>query len=202
MLKRIALALLCLTGTANAAADTAPILVGIKECDVAEGTTGPLEVTIRFKVTETGALEDFSVVKSSGNPALDARIITCTAGFTYKPATHDGVAVSAYAERNYNSSYVPDLTGEQRAFAKLEEDADARCRGLFPIDRRFDLRGNAITLVGVARLPSGEVQTKIMQSAGPKPDANAVKCLLKLVPQHIDLPAAFVRMIAVDWSHR
>jgi TonB family protein len=205
MLKRIALALLCATAATSAAAadtDTKPVLAGIKECSTPPRVPDSGAVKLSFRVTETGAVEDVRVETSSGNADSDARAAKCVAGNTYHPATHNGVPVAAPMVFNYHWGRVEEMTGDKRAFAALERDADRRCHKLFPIDRRFDLPGQPITLVGIARLPSGEIQTKIIQSAGPKPDANAVKCMLEIVHDHDDLPATFVRTISIDWSHR
>ena len=201
MLKRIALALLCATGVARADTDTKPVLAGIKECD-APRTPASGAVNLVFKVTEAGAVEDVRVEKSSGDAGADERAAKCVAAYTYRPATRNGVPVAAPTAFNYHWGYIPEMEGEAKAYAVLERDADHRCHKLYPIDRRFDLPGQPITLVAVARLTSGEIQTKIVQSAGPKPDTNAIKCMLEIVKDHADLPATFARTISVDWSHR
>jgi len=206
MLKRIALALLCAsavvaTSAAAADVDTKPTVALYKECSVPHGSA-PVEVTVRFKVTETGAIEDMTVVKSSGDTSVDERVAKCVASFTYKPATHNGVPVAAYTTHDYRSADIRDMTGAHHAFAGFERDIDRRCHKLYPIDRRLDLAGQPITLVAVARLASGEIQTKIMQSAGSKPDAQAVKCVLEIIKDHDDLPATFVRTFSINWAHR
>jgi TonB family protein len=204
MLKRVLPALLgaaLLTGAALA--DTPPTLGGIKECDGPRLPEGG-HTTVGFKVTAAGAAEDFKVIESSGNTDSDERVVKCVAGYSWKPATHDGVAVDGTTTFTFNfGQRIADMEdGPRKAFHVLERDADRRCRKLYPIDPRFDLGGQPITLVAVARLKSGEIVTKVMQSAGAKADAKAVKCVTELVKGHDDLPAEFVRTISVDWSHR
>jgi TonB family protein len=201
MLKRIALALLCATGVARADTDTKPVLAGIKEC-AAPRTPASGAVSLVFKVTEAGTVEDVRVEKSSGDAGSDERAAKCVAGYTYHPATHNGVPVAAQTVFHYHWGYIPDMEGDAKAYAVLERDAEHRCHKLFPVDRRLDLPGQPITLVEVARLASGEVQTKIVQSAGPKADANAIKCMAEIVKDHTDLPATFARTLSIDWSHR
>jgi len=206
MLKRIALALLfasavVATSAAAADVDTKPVLAGIKECD-APRTPASGAVDLIFTVTETGTVTDVRVTKSSGDEGSDARAAKCVAAYSYHPATRNGVAVAAQTVFKYHWGYIPEMEGEHKAFAVLERDADRRCHKLYPIDRRFDLPGQPITLIAVARLASGEIQTKIMQSAGPKPDAQAAKCVLEIIKDHDDLPATFVRTLSINWSHR
>ena len=207
MFKTLALAMgaVLLVGAEAAAADsdTRPEFAGIRECD---GPKNPTDGHIRFvfKVTAAGAIEDVRVEQSSGDPEADAKATKCAAGLIFKPATHNGVPVDGIAHFNYNfGTRITDMAeGPRKAFHVLERDADRRCQKLYPINIRFDLTGQPITLVTVARLKSGEIQTKITQSAGETADANAVKCITQMVREHDDLPAEFVRTISVDWSHR
>ncbi|GAA0566943.1 TonB family protein [Rhizomicrobium electricum] len=205
MNKRIWLALACTSILASGAAlaDTHPRLAGIKECDA---PNSPADGHVRFlvKVSATGVVEDVQVAESSGDASSDRRAAKCVAGYSWTPATHNGEAVEGVAHFTFNFGVrVGDLAdGPRKAFHVLERDADRRCRKLYPIDPRLDIGGQPITLVAVARLKDGEIQTKVMQSAGEKADAAAVKCVTKLVADHDDLPAEFARTIAVDWSHR
>jgi TonB family protein len=203
MLNRMTLALACAivaAGAAYADTDTKPVLTGLKECDPPRVPEGG-QVKLAFKVTETGAVVDVKIAVSSGDAGSDERAAKCVAKYIYTPATHNGVAVAAFTTFDYHWGRLADMTGERKAFARLERDADRRCQRLYPIDKHFDLTGQPITLVAVARLPSGEVQTKIVQSAGSKADANATKCVVHLIADHEDLPAVFTRTISVDWSH-
>lgn len=207
MLKTISYALAgALLVAANAAAadvDTKPQFAGLKECDA---PTVPSEghAKFEFKVTAAGTVEDMKVVQSSGNPDSDAKAAKCVAGYTFKPATHNGVPVDGVGHFSFNfGTRIADMEdGPRKAFHVLERDADRRCQKLYPINVKFDLTGQPISLVTIARLKSGEIQTKIMQSAGETADAHAVKCLTELVRGHDDLPAEFVRTISIDWSHR
>jgi TonB family protein len=203
MLKRVSLALACAAVFTTAAlADTSPVMAGLRECDLPTVPEGG-HVRFEFKVSAAGVVSDVKVLESSGNAGSDARAAKCVASYTWKPATHDGQPVDGIGHYALNfGARIQDLEGAERAFMLLERDADRRCHKLFPIDRRFDLPGQPITLVAVARLASGEVQTKIMQSAGAKADANATKCMLQLVGDRTDLPTTFVRTFSVDWSHR
>jgi TonB family protein len=207
MLKQSLLALACtgvlVTGAALADTDTHPHLAGIKACD-APRTPEDGHVKLLIKVSATGAVEDVQVEQSSGNEASDQRAAKCAAGYSWTPATHNGVAVAGVVHFSFNfDARISDLPdGPRKAFHVLERDADTRCRRLYPIDPRTDLGSQPITLVAVARLKDGEIQTKVMQSAGERADAAAVKCVTKLVAEHDDLPAEFARTIAVDWSHK
>lgn len=207
MLKQTLVALACsgvlLTGAALADTDMHPHLAGIKACD-APRTPADGHVKLLIKVSATGAVEDVQVEETSGNETSDRQAAKCAAGYTWTPASHNGVAVAGVVHFSYNfGGRISDLPdGPRKAFHVLERDADFRCRRLYPIDPRTDIGNQPITLVTVVRLKSGEIQTKVMQSAGERADANAVKCVTKLVAEHDDLPAEFARTIAVDWSHR
>lgn len=206
MLKRMCLALACagVFVTGAALADTHPKLAGIKECDNAPHSPKDGLVKLLVKVTAAGTVEDVSVAESSGDAAADQRAAKCVAAYSWTPATHNGTPVDGVVHFTYGiGAPLNEMAeGPRKAFHVLERDADRRCPKLFPIDPRVDLGNQPITLVTVARLKSGEIQTKVMQSAGEKADANAVKCVTKLVAEHDDLPAEFARTIAVNWSHR
>ncbi|NIK88320.1 TonB family protein [Rhizomicrobium palustre] len=199
MLKRILMASLLMAGAAHAA-DTRPVLLSIKECGMHKYNE-PLEAKLGFTVTATGAVTDMHVLKSSGNATFDEQVARCVSGYTYKPASHDGVPVAAPDTFNFHQAEVRDLEGDSKAFSDLERDADKRCHKLYPPDRKF-MGPQTISIVVVSRKNGGEVETKVMQSAGEKADRNAEICLKKLVADHEELPTTFSRGIAVDWSHR
>ena len=203
MLKRALLAFVLAAGAAHAdtVTDTKPMLQGIHECD-RPGPIDKLEVKLAFTVTETGAITDMHVVESNGSADADARVMKCVALYTYKPATHNGVPVAAPTTFIFHSALLQEMEGDRKAFARLESDADRRCHKLYPIDRRLTYLAQPISLVVVSRSASGDVQMTITQSAGEKLDRNAMACLKDIMKGHDDLPAAFSRVIAVDWSHR
>jgi TonB family protein len=208
MNKRTWLALACTSilasGAALADTDTHPRLAGIKECDNAPQSPKGGHVRLLVKVTAAGAVDGITVAETSGDADADERAAKCVAKYSWTPATHNGVAVDGVARFTYGFGVqISDLAdGPRKAFHLLERDADRRCRKLYPLDPRIDLGSQTTTLVTVARLKDGEIQTKVMQSAGEKADANAVKCVTKLVQEHDDLPAEFVRTIGVTWEHR
>ena len=49
-------------------------------------------MTVRFVVTETGDVQDVSVVESAGK-AVDAVVVQAVKGWKYEPATKRGVKV-------------------------------------------------------------------------------------------------------------
>ncbi len=201
MLKRALLAAAFAAGAAQAETDTTPMLQTIRECPQPP-LVGRQEAKVAFTVTETGAIADMHVVESSGSAEADERVMKCVAGYSYRPATHNGVPVSAPEHFDFRWGRLQDLEGERHAYAALEYDADRRCHKLYPIDRRFFSGSQPISLVIISRQDAGEVQTSIAQSAGEKADKNAVTCLKDIVKDHSDLPASFARTIAIDWSHR
>ncbi len=152
-------------------------------------------------VSETGTVSDAHVTKSSGNSRSDERLIQCVLRQTYKPATHNGVPVASPFYWEPHEAYLQELTGTPHAFAEMEHDIDHRCHKLYPVDRRFFIASNPISMVTVTRLESGEVQTAITQSAGEKADKNAIRCVQDILKDHQDLPAVFARTFTVDWFH-
>lgn len=201
MLKRLMVACLCLTGAARADTDTPPVLTGIHECRLPR--LGEVQsVKLAFLVTETGTVEDVNVVQTSGNPQGDRIAAECIAGWTYKPATHNGVPVSRAVVYTYHWGAIVDMTGDEKAFAELERDVDRRCPELYPVNRAFLATRYAVTMVTLARLPSGELQTAIVGSAGETADKQAVACVKDLVTEsgHADLPAVFSRTLTIKWS--
>lgn len=198
MLKHILLASVFLAGAAHAA-DTRPMLAAIKECATPSHHT--VEAKVGFIVAADGTLADLHVIDSSGDADIDERIVKCVSGYTFKPATHNGMPVAAPDTFLFRQARVEDLSGDRYAFAKLERDADYRCHKLFPIDRNA-LSGNKISLVGVHRAENGPYQLAILQSAGEKADKQALACLKTILASHEELPASFTRGISVDWGHR
>lgn len=199
MLKKLFLTALLLSTSAYAA-DTRPTLATIKECTPPKGSD-PIAVKVGFTVQPDGKLTDMHVITSSGNTDVDEHVMKCVAGYVFKPATHDGVAVAAPDTFEFHQARLEDMTGDRYAFGKLERDADRRCHKLFPINRNF-LTGNTISLVGVHRKEGGAYQLAILQSANATLDEKAIACLNKILPDHEELPATFTRAISVDWSHR
>jgi TonB family protein len=201
MLKRLLFAVLCATGAARADTDTPPVLNAIPPC-VDPRMDASQSVKLSYRITETGVVENITITQSSGDPRVDERVVACVAHWTYRPATHNGVAVAVPKIFTYHGARIEDLTGDRKAFADLERDADKRCQKLYPVKREFLDTAHTLSLVAIARLPSGEVQTTIEGSAGERADKNAMACLKDIVKNHDDLPATFKRTIAVDWSHR
>lgn len=201
MLKRVLFACLLAMGAAHAGTDTRPVLIGWHDCTMPR-TGDPKKIKLAIEITETGKVQNVRVVETSGDSHVDELAANCVSGWTYKPATHDGVPVAHKMTTEYHWGRVEDLEGNAKAFAKLERDADRRCHRLYPVNASFLPPGQAVSLVSVARLPSGEVQTTIAGSAGETADKHAVDCLLDLVKDHDDLPPVFARTIAVDWSHK
>jgi len=201
MLKRAFIVLVLTAGAAQADTDTRPMLQAIHEC-TPPGYADHQEVKVAFTVTETGAITDMHVVQSSGNADVDEHVMNCVALYTYKPATHNGVPVSSPENFNFHWDRVADLEGDARAFARLERDVDRRCHKLYPIDRNLYDLTQPISLVVVSRDATGEVKMAVTQSAGEKADRNAIACLKDILKDHDDLPMAFSRGVAIDWSHR
>lgn len=202
MLKRALLACVLAAGAAQAETDTKPALLGIHECE-SPGRADRQEVTLGFIVSESGTPTDLRILQSSGNAEVDQRVTSCVARFTYRPATHNGVAVASPYQFTYH--WTSDLSempeGIRKAFARLEHDADRRCRRLYPLDRLAPDLPQPISLVVVSRDEAGVVQMAITQSAGERADKNAMACLKEILPEHDDLPAHFSRRISIDWSH-
>jgi TonB family protein len=201
MLKRLLFAVLCVTGVARADTDTPPVVNAIAPC-VDPKMDASQSAKLSYRITETGTVENIKILQSSGDPRTDERIVACVAGWTYKPATHNGVPVAFTKTTDYHGGRIQEMTGDRRAFADLERDADRRCQKLYPVNRKFMDTTHPLSLVTVTRLQSGEVQTTITGSAGERADKNAMACLKEIVKDHEDLPAVFTRTIAVDWSHR
>lgn len=200
MLKRLLFAILCATGAARA--ENTPAVVSAMPSCIDPRMEASQSVKLTYRVTETGTVEDVKVVQSSGDPRVDERVVACVSGWTYKPATRDGVPVAVSRTTSYHGGRIEDMSGDRKAFADLERDADKRCQKLYPVRREFLDTSHLLSLVIVARLPSGDVQTAIAGSAGERADKNAMACLKDIVKDHEDLPASFTRTIAVDWSHR
>ena len=201
MLKRLLFAVLCATGAARADTDTLPVVNAIPPCFHPHMDSSQ-SVKLSYRITETGTVENIEVVRSSGDPHVDEGVVAFVAQWTYKPATHNGVPVAFTKKTDYHGGRIEEMTGDRKAFAALERDADKRCQKLFPVNYNFMDTTHTLSLVTVARLPSGEVQTTITGSAGERADKNAMACLKTIVKEHDDLPAVFTRTIAVDWSHR
>jgi len=187
---------------AYADTDTKPMLSAMHECTTPPPPVGRQQATVGFTITETGAITDMHIVESSDNADADERVMKCVAQNTFRPATHNGVPVAAPYRFPYHWGRLQDLTGDKHAFAALEHDADHRCHKLYPIDRRFFVPTQPITLVVISRQEPGNVQMAIAQSAGDKADKNAIRCLQDILKDHDDLPAQFARTISIDWSHR
>ena len=201
MLKRALIAFVLPAGAAHADTYTAPMLQAIHEC-TPPGFADPQDVKLAFTVTETGAITDMHVVHSSGNADADERVMACVAQYTFKPATHNGVPVARPDDFIFHWARVADLEGDDKAFARLERDVDRRCHKLYPIDRNLYDLTQPISLVVVSRDATGEVKMAVSQSAGEKADRNAIACLKDILKDHDDLPVAFSRGVAIDWSHR
>ena len=200
MFKRTLFACVFAAGAAHAA-DTPPMLSEMKECPQPP-LVGRQEAKVAFTVTEAGAITDMHVVESSGSADADERVMKCVASYSFRPATHDGVAVAAPYHFPYHWGRLQDMEGEQHAYAELERDADHRCHKLYPLDRRFFSETQPISLVVISRQEQGDVQMAISQSAGEKADRNAIRCLQDILKAHDDLPAQFARTISINWSHR
>ncbi len=201
MLKRVLMLTVLAAAAAHAETVTAPMLQGIHECD-RPGRGEARELKLAFTVTETGTVQDIRIVQSSGDASEDERAKQCVAQFTFKPATRDGVPVAHPWGIAFHWGHQRDAAGDHRAFSRLERDADRRCHKLYPVDATFLNQAQPISLVVITRLPSGEVQMLVTQSAGDRADKNAVACLKAILPDHEDLPASFSRGIAINWSHR
>ncbi len=201
MLKRLLFAVLCATGAARADTDTMAVVDAMPAC-VDPNMDVSQSVKLSYRVTATGAVEDIKVIQSSGDPRADERVVSCVAHWIYKPATHNGVPVAVTRTTDYHGARIEEMTGDRKAFAELERDADKRCQKLYPLKREFMDTAHTLSLVIITRLPSGEVQTAIAGSAGERADKNAMACLKDIVKDHENLPATFARTIAVDWSHR
>lgn len=198
MLKRTLFAVLITACAAHA--DSVPILQHTQECN--PPGRAQQEVRLEFTITETGAVANPHIVQSSGNAEADAYVLQCFANHVYKPATHNDVPVAFAAHDSFMWGVrVEEMTGERRAIAKLERDADYRCRKLYPMDRRF-LTTEHISLVVLSRKEGGEIQMAVTQSAGERADKNAVACLKEILKDHDDLPATFAEGITINWSHR
>ncbi|MDR3526861.1 MAG: TonB family protein [Rhizomicrobium sp.] len=199
MLKRTLFACLLATGAAQAA-DTPPMLLGHHEC-IAPPQVGRQEAKVGFTITESGAITDMHIIESSGSADADARVMKCIEGYSYKPATHNGIAVAAPFHENYRWARLRDMEGDRHAFGEFERDIDHRCHKLYPVDRRFFVASQPLSLVNVTRLEGGEVHTSIVQSAGEKADKNAIRCIEDILKDHSDLPAVFSRSFQIDWWH-
>ena len=200
MLKRTLLACALAAGAAHAA-DTRPMVSEIRDC-AGPPLVGRQEAKVAFTITESGAIADMHVVESSGSTAVDEIVMKCVAGFSFRPATHDGVAVAAPFHYNYRWAKLEQMEGARHAFAEFERDADHRCYRLYPVDKRFFNFAHPISLVLISRTEPGDVQMAVTQSAGDKADHNAIHCLSDILKDHDDLPAQFAREISIDWTHR
>jgi TonB family protein len=189
MLKYVLLASVCLMGAAWAESDTAPVLTGYKECSM--------------RITAEGTVAGAEIVESSGDTKYDQAAVECVSRWTYKPATHDGKPV----EHQVVFAFGTHLEGspeDHKPFNSLKRDIDRRCHKLYPV-KPYDLKpGHNISLVTVARLPSGEIQAQVTQSAGERPDKQAVACVKALIadPDHADLPPTFAHTFEVRWEQR
>lgn len=203
MLKYALLAGVCLMGAASADADTVPVLNGFKECSLPRVSDAE-RLRYSMRITAEGKVADAKIVQSSGDAHYDEAVLACISSWTYKPATHNGQPVEYVAA---NRTFVMVWENDEKAhqpIGRLKYDIDHRCHKLYPV-KAYDLKpGHNIALVNVTRLPSGEVQTEVTQSAGTKADKQAVTCIKALVadPDHADLPSTFSHTFEVRWEQR
>lgn len=51
-------------------------------------------ITLKYRITQTGTVTDISIIKTSGNNALDAAAMECVSHWLYKPATINSEPIS------------------------------------------------------------------------------------------------------------
>jgi TonB family protein len=142
-------------------------------------------VTTDFRIAADGSVQDAAIVRSSGNPTVDAATLTCVGLWRYKPAMRDGKPVDSPWQANSRWSAPPPRAAvpAQAATPSLPRYDTApypigwrSCATFYPSSATAGPDGPTILSVLISRKGTVESATVAKSSGNAEFDAAAVAC--------------------------
>lgn len=166
------------------------------------------DVELVFTIATDGAVKDISLVKSSGQDALDQAAMRCIATWQYKPATRNGVPVQIQwraivrFKLGDSTAAPPNILALQLASYNVQ-NAAYRCIGSSPPSEDDLKAATGKTVVFIALNRGAISDVKIYQTSGSdKLDNAAVRCFRSVQTGDVDTKAlAQVQGLqtTIDW---